>query len=304
MSRARRGARAVHGVLLLDKPLGLSSNAALQRVKRCFNAAKAGHTGSLDPLASGVLPICLGSATRLAGLLLDADKSYRATVQLGVRTTTGDAEGEAVAHSDPALLPDGALQAAVPRFLGARKQVPPMYSALKHQGRPLYALARRGVEVERAARDIMVHELRVISRNADQFTFEVRCSKGTYVRTLAEDWAAAVGQCGYLVALRRTTLGRFDERALVTLATVEQTADMPARDALLAPLECLLEGWPRVIASDVQAGRLRHGQAERLESAPRSGHVAVFNASGGVLCLAEMDANGCVAPRRWLAPEC
>ncbi|TAM12388.1 MAG: tRNA pseudouridine(55) synthase TruB [Nevskiaceae bacterium] len=301
MNRPRREVRAVHGVLLLDKPLGLTSNAALQRVKRVFHAAKAGHTGSLDPLATGVLPICLGNATRLAGYLLDADKRYRATVRLGVKTTTGDAEGSPVAHSDPSTLTLAALQAAAARLTGAQTQIPPMYSALKHHGQPLYALARQGLEVERAARDIRIDELRVLTLDAVEFSFEVRCSKGTYVRTLAEDWLAAVGQCGHLVALRRTALGDFDERTLTTLDALEQLPDAAARDALLHPIAALLADWPQVVADAAQAARLEHGQPIRFEGAPAAGRVAVFTAGGQALCLAQVDAEGWVAPSRWLA---
>ena len=180
--------RKVDGILLLDKPLGLSSNTALQIVRRLYNADKAGHTGSLDPLATGLLPVCLGEATKLCGYLLDADKRYRARVRLGARTSTGDAEGEVVATSDPALASRAALEAAIPRFLGEIEQVPPMHSALKRDGQPLYRLARAGIEVERAPRRVRIRELRLLDWNGTEFEFEVACSKGTYVRTLAEDW--------------------------------------------------------------------------------------------------------------------
>lgn len=301
MSRPRRDVRAVHGVLLLDKPLGLTSNAALQRVKRIFHAAKAGHTGSLDPLATGVLPICLGNATRLAGDLLDADKCYRATVRLGVKTTTGDAEGSPVAYSDPATLTAAALRAAAAGLTGAQRQVPPMHSALKHHGQPLYELARQGLDVERAARDIRIDELRVLAMDPTEFSFEVRCSKGTYVRTLAEDWLAAVGQCGHLVALRRTALGTFGERTLTTLDALERLPDAASRDALLHPIAALLADWPHAVADAVQAARLGHGQPVELAGAPAAGRVAVFDAGGQALCLARVDAQGRVAPSRWLA---
>ncbi len=221
--------RSVDGILLLDKPLGLSSNAALQIVKRLYNAEKAGHTGSLDPLASGLLPICLGEATKLGAYLLDADKRYRARVRLGTATASGDAEGAVVATSDPAALSRGQLEAAIPRFLGAITQIPPMYSAIKREGRPLYTLARAGIEVERAAREVSIHELKLLSFGDGEFEFELRCSKGTYVRTLAEDWAAAVNQRAHLSALRRTGVGGFDAGAMVPLEWLQQALAPAAR---------------------------------------------------------------------------
>lgn len=287
---------------MLDKPKGLSSNGALQRVKHAYQAAKAGHTGSLDPLATGVLPICLGNATKLAAYLLDADKRYRATVRLGISTATGDAEGEAIAHSDPAELEADALIAAGQTFLGPQKQVPPMYSALKRNGRPLYELARKGIEVERPARDITIHQLEVISQDADSFTFEVTCSKGTYIRTLAEDWCAAVGQCGHLSTLRRTGFAHFDESSLMTLDEIEAASDLQQRDALLRPLSCLLEDWPRVCVTTQQAQHLVHGQSIRLPAPVSPGRLAVFDAtSAQVLCIAQADESGhVIAPRRWI----
>ncbi len=235
MQKARAPRRKVDGILLLDKPLGLSSNTALQIVRRLYNADKAGHTGSLDPLATGLLPVCLGEATKLCGYLLDADKRYRARVRLGARTSTGDGEGEVVATSDAALVSRADLEAAIPRFLGEIEQVPPMYSALKRDGEPLYRLARAGIEVERAPRRVHIRELRVLDFDGLHFDFEVACSKGTYVRTLAEDWAAAVGQQAHLSALRRTGLEPFDASAMVALEPLEQTGEGAARCPAAAP---------------------------------------------------------------------
>ncbi|MGH8431877.1 MAG: tRNA pseudouridine(55) synthase TruB, partial [Solimonas sp.] len=209
-SRPRIPRRAVNGILLFDKPRGFSSNDALQRVKRLFRAEKAGHTGNLDPLATGLLPICFGQATKLCGHLLDSDKRYLARVKPGEKTTTGDTEGEVIQRSDAGLLSREALEAVLPAFTGTIRQVPPMYSALKHQGQRLYELAREGVEVERQPREVAIHELRLTAFEPGGFELDVRCSKGTYIRTLAEDLAAALGQCAHLVALRRTEVAPFE----------------------------------------------------------------------------------------------
>jgi tRNA pseudouridine55 synthase len=292
----------VHGIVLLDKPLGLSSNAALQRVKRLYRAAKAGHTGSLDPLASGLLPLCFGEATKLSAYLLDADKTYRGRALLGVATTTGDAEGEPVKQSDASGVTRADLENAIPRLLGAVRQVPPMYSALKRDGRPLYELARAGIEVERAPRDIVIHELRILSFVDCVFEFEVRCSKGTYVRTLAEDWAAAIGQAAHLVGLRRIGLGPFGEADMVPIEQLEQAAEEgeAALNRYLRPPAVAVAGWPRAVADAAQARTLACGQAVRIAGAPPRGRLAVFDEAGALLGLAEIDAEGRVAPRRWL----
>jgi tRNA pseudouridine55 synthase len=299
MQKSRVPRRKVDGILLLDKPLGLSSNTALQIVRRLYNADKAGHTGSLDPLATGLLPICLGEATKLCGYLLDADKRYRASVRLGSRTSTGDAEGQVVATSDPALLDRAALEAAIPRFLGEIEQVPPMYSALKRDGEPLYRLARAGIEVERKARRVRIGELRLLHWGGTEFEFEAACSKGTYVRTLAEDWAAAVGQQAHLSALRRTGLEPFDAAAMVGLERLESLAP-DQRDALLLPPAAALAGWPRLEVDAGLAQRLARGQAVRAGQG--SGLHAVFGPDGRLLGIAEADGAGTLAPRRWLNP--
>jgi tRNA pseudouridine55 synthase len=298
MQKTRAPRRNVDGIVLLDKPLGLSSNTALQIVRRLYNAEKAGHTGNLDPLATGLLPICLGQATKLSAYLLDADKRYRARVRLGIRTSTGDAEGEAVAESDPSALSREQLEAAIPQFLGAIEQVPPMYSALKRDGQPLYRLAREGLEVERAPRQVRIRELRVLDYDGLHFEFEVACSKGTYVRTLAEDWAAAVGQQAHLAALRRTGVAPFDAGAMVTLERLENEPES-GRDALLLPPATALAGWPRLAVDQALAGRLGHGQTVAVQAA--AGLLAVFNEAGGLLGIAESDGAGRLAPKRWLA---
>jgi len=293
--------RDIDGILLLDKPAGLSSNAALQRVRRLYRARKAGHTGSLDPLATGVLPVCLGQATKISGLLLDADKGYVATLALGSATTTADAEGEVVERAAVPPLDAANVQRVLAGFLGTRPQRPPMYSALKHQGERLYVLARRGVEVERPARPIVIRELRLLALDGQQLEFEVYCGKGTYVRTLGEDLARALGTVGHLAGLRRTRFGPFDGRPLVTLATLESlasTGQESVLDELLLPCDAALGGYPAVTVSAEQSLRLRHGQG--VESAAPAGmRVRVYGPDGALLGLGEASADGCrVVPVR------
>ena len=297
----RRRRRAVNGILLLDKPLGLSSNTALQRAKRLFQAVKAGHTGSLDPLATGVLPICFGEATKLSSYLLDADKTYVGRARLGVSTTTGDAEGTPLRHSDASAVNGAMLEAAIGALLGPQRQIPPMYSALKHSGVPLYTLAREGLEVERAPRDIVVHALRLLAFENDEFEFELRCSKGTYVRTLAEDWAGRLGQAAHLVALRRTALGALQIADTVDFARLDAQADNPAAlDAYLLPPLAAVADWPRYVASDDDLRWLSQGRVLAAGSGPAAGACAVVDAQGRLRGLADVGADGRIAPRRWL----
>ncbi|HUP91960.1 MAG TPA: tRNA pseudouridine(55) synthase TruB [Solimonas sp.] len=295
--------REVSGILLYDKPLGLSSNQALQQVKRLFRADKAGHTGSLDPLATGMLPICFGAATRLCGYLLDSSKRYRAWVQLGARTATGDAEGEVIERSDPGLATRAALEAVLPRFVGPITQVPPMYSALKHEGERLYALARQGIEVERAARMVEIHELRVENFAGGAFELEVHCSKGTYIRTLAEDLARAAGQCAHLAGLRRLEVAPFHGRDMVGRERLQHAAgeSEPALDRLLLPAAAALAGWPQIAVDSDRARRLAHGQTVAPHAEAPQGRVAVLDEGGELLGIAESGADGRLVPRRWFA---
>jgi tRNA pseudouridine55 synthase len=269
-----------------------------------LRAAKAGHTGSLDPLATGLLPICLGQATKLSGYLLDSDKRYRVRVAVGACTATGDAEGPVTRHSDAATLSRTALARALRDFTGAIRQQPPMYSALKHAGRPLYELARQGREVDRAARPVRVLELQLLAFEPGTFELDVRCSKGTYIRTLVEDIAAAAGQCAHVAALRRLEAGPFREADMVSAATLEQAADagLPALDALLLPPAAALAGWPRVRVDAAQARRLARGQPVAPDAPPARGRVAVTDAADALLGIGEMQADGLLAPRRWLVP--
>jgi len=260
--RARIPRRAVHGVLLLDKPVGLSSNDALQKAKRLYRAEKAGHTGTLDPLASGLLPLCFGAATKFSQVSLDADKAYRATLKLGETTTTADAEGE-VLRRRPVAVHRAGIEAACARFTGAIDQVPPMHSALKKDGRALYDYARAGIEVERAPRRVSIHRIDIVEWHHDRLVIDVRCSKGTYIRTLAEDIGEALGCGAHLGALRRTACGPLAVEQALTLQAL-QAMDEPERDALLQPADTLLADWPQVRLNDDDAGRFLSGLRRRV----------------------------------------
>ncbi len=301
--RPRAAWRTVDGIVLLDKPQGLSSNQALQRVRRIFRARKAGHTGSLDPLATGVLPLCFGQATKVAGFLLDADKTYRAVLSLGARTATGDREGEVVERVTVPALERAAVEAVLGRFLGASEQVPPMYSALKRDGEALYTLARRGIEVERAPRPVRIGALTLRELAADQLEFEVTCSKGTYVRTLGEDLARALGTVGHLAALRRISVGgAFAAATPHPLAALEGLeGDEAALDALLLPLDAALAGYPAVTLGASEVTRFRHGQTVGVKATPAA-RVRLYAPGGTFLGIGESDAAGCsVRPVRLMA---
>jgi tRNA pseudouridine55 synthase len=292
--RARIPRRAVHGVLLLDKPLGLSSNDALQKAKRLFRAEKAGHTGTLDPLASGLLPLCFGAATKFSQVSLDADKRYRATLKLGQTTTTGDAEG-ALLQQRAVAVTRADIDAAVARFSGAIDQLPPMHSALKHAGRALYEYARKGVEVERAPRRVTIHRIAVIELQGDTLMLDVLCSKGTYIRTLAEDIGAALGCGAHLSALRRTASGALRVEDALTLDALAAMTEAE-RDARLAPADALLAGWPRVQLPDDEAGRFLTGLRRRIALAD-SPAVRVYGPHDAFLGSAHIAAGELIADR-------
>jgi len=275
--RPRIQRRAVHGVLLLDKPLGLSSNDALQKAKRLYRAEKAGHTGTLDPLATGLLPLCFGAATKFSQTSLDADKSYRATLKLGVTTTTADAEGDVV-QTRGVNVTRAQLQAACDRFTGPIQQVPPMYSALKRDGKPLYEYARAGIEVEREARAVTIHTIDIADLDNqgehDAWTIDVRCSKGTYIRTLAEGIGAALGCGAHLSALRRTGSGALSLDAALTLDQLAAMSDAE-RDASLMDADALLADWPVVRLGSEDAGRFLSGLRRRTDL-PDAPNVRVY----------------------------
>jgi tRNA pseudouridine55 synthase len=257
--------RAVHGVLLLDKPLGTTSNHALQRAKRLLRAEKAGHTGTLDPLASGLLPLCFGAATKFAQACLDADKRYRATLALGERTVSGDRETPVIERRE-VTVDRAAVDVACRRFTGLIDQVPPMHSALKKDGKALYDYARAGVEIEREARRVTIHRIDVVSFQGSELTLDVSCSKGTYIRTLADDIGQALGCGAHLSALRRTGAGRLDVHDAVTLDALEALSESE-RDTLLKPTDCLLADWPAVRLPSDEAGRFLSGLRRRVDGA-------------------------------------
>jgi len=287
---------AVDGVLLLDKPSGPSSNAVLQRARRLLGAARAGHTGTLDPLASGLLVVALGEATKFSGALLEADKAYRARIALGARTDTGDAEGNVLSRSDVAVSESG-LRAALERFRGEIDQVPPMHAAIKHEGRPLYVYARRGESVDRAARRIAIHRLDLETFEGDAATLYVECSKGTYIRTLAEDIGEALGCGAHVAALRRLAVGPFTVEQSVGLADLEGLSTEERRTRLLPP-QVLLASWPRLRLESALAARFRLGQ--EVPAGAGEGRVAVFGEDETFLGAGEV-SGGTLRPRRLVA---
>ncbi len=284
-------------MLLFDKPLELSSNTALQKVRRLFSAEKAGHTGTLDPLATGLLPVCFGEATKFTIALLDADKRYHATIRLGQRTTTGDAEGE-VTETRPVDVNEAQVLAVLQKFMGETQQLPPMYSAIKHQGKPLYEYIRKGETVERELRTVFIHELKLERLQENELEFSVLCSKGTYVRTLAEDISEQLGCGGHLIALRRTGIGEFNLDAAYTLPQLE-AMDAAQRDACLLPLDSLVQNLPRLELDAVQANRLAQGQRLGLTDAFPDGKRRLY-ADGCFIGLGELSA-GRLSPSRLLS---
>jgi len=285
--------RAIDGVLLLDKGVGLSSNAALQRVRRLYRAEKAGHTGTLDPLASGLLPICFGEATKFAHMLLEGDKTYAATVRLGITTTTGDAEGDPV-DQRPVAVSRADIEAALDRFVGPIAQIPPRHAALKYRGRNYYEYAREGIDIPRVAREVIVHELALQRWTPPDVELDVRCGKGTYVRVLAEDLGTALGCGAHLAALRRVASGGFDVGDAMSLEALEALDDN-ARDARLMPVDTLLASLARLDLDAGDAWRLERGQAIAVGDLPDADYRAY--AAGRFVGVARANA-GVLRPRR------
>ncbi len=303
MGRKTRKGRSVDGIVLLDKPVSFGSNQVLQRVKRLFNARKAGHTGSLDKLASGLLPICLGEATKFSTFLLNSDKRYQAVFKLGVVTTTGDAEGEVTESHDYTPFSRQQLEAVVGKFTGEIEQIPPMYSAIKHKGQRLYKLAHQGLEVEREPRRITIYSLELRDFGDDFIAVEVLCSKGTYIRTLAEDMGKALGCGAHVKALRRTGVGPFEASQMIALERLEQLAekDFDALDAVLVPMEAALAGWPDVRLPENAAFYLKKGQPVLVPKSPTRGWVRLFASGDRFIGAGEVLDDGRIAPRRLIA---
>ena len=286
--------KQVDGVLLLDKPIGLTSNDALQKARRLFSAAKGGHTGTLDPLATGLLPLCFGEATKFSADLLDADKTYEAELKLGVTTDSGDAEGQIVATVAVDVEKESIFK-ALPQFIGAIQQVPPMHSALKRNGRPLYELARKGIEVEREPRAVTIHAIDVLSFAGDHLSLRVACSKGTYIRVLAADIGKALGCGAHLTGLRRTVVGDLGLAGSVTLAELE-ALDEAGRSEHLKPVDALLHSLPLVTVAGEAAERFRHGNPVDL-AAGLAGKIRVY-ADGRLIGIGEPGADGRLWPKR------
>ncbi len=305
MAQVKRIRRAVNGILVFDKPLGMSSNQALQKVRWLLNAEKAGHTGSLDPLATGVLPLCFGEATKYSQYLLDADKGYRTVAQLGVTTTTGDAEGDVLERRE-VTVGRSELEQALVGFRGDIKQIPPMYSALKKDGQPLYKLARAGEVVEREARSVTISRLEVEAFEPPLATLEVACSKGTYIRTLVEDLGQQLGCGAHVAELRRTQAGPFSLAQAVSLEALEAAhaeSGSEALDAFLLPVDSGLQHWPLVELSAHSAYYWLHGQPVRAPGAPAFGLLRVVDEQGRFIGIGEVSDDGRLAPRRLIRSE-
>ncbi len=293
--------RSLNGVLLLDKNSGASSNRVLQQIKRLYKASKAGHTGSLDPLASGVLPICFGEATKFARFLLDADKTYLVTAKLGIITDSGDAEGAIIATN---TIPEFTLEhikSTIATFMGAGKQIPSMFSALKHNGQPLYKFARQNITIERPARDIFVHSYKLLAMTADTLTCEISCSKGTYIRSLIEDLGMALGCGAHVIMLRRTKAGPFAIENAYSFSDLEQHSYL---DDLLLPMECLLSGVKKVFLSDSDSQLIRNGrEIHNFTSELDTGIVALLTIKNELLGIGEARNDGNIVPLRLVATQ-
>lgn len=306
MSKPRKRGRDIHGVFLLDKPQGMSSNDIMQKVKRIFQANKAGHTGALDPLATGMLPICLGEATKFSQFLLDADKRYLVTAKLGERTDTSDAEGQIVETRDVKVKTPEILT-ALEQFRGDILQVPTMFSALKHNGKPLYEYARQGITVEREARPITIFELNFIEYNAPYLTLEVHCSKGTYIRTLVDDLGEVLGCGAHVTMLRRTAVADYPTEKMLdwhTLQSLAEQQDLSLLDALLLPMDTAVAKLPTLTLNESQAQGIRFGQRVKFNN-PNSlqGLVRLFSHENRFLGVAVIDENNVIRPQRLVVYE-
>ncbi|MBL4582683.1 MAG: tRNA pseudouridine(55) synthase TruB [Gammaproteobacteria bacterium] len=299
MAKRKKG-RSIDGIVILDKAIGLSSNRALQEVKRIFDAQKAGHTGSLDPLATGVLPLCLGEATKVSQFLLDSDKKYRAKVKLGVRTDSGDSEGNVLESCADFQVSQQQIEKALIPFRGEIEQVPPMYSALKVNGVPLYKMARKGQTIEREARQITVYSIELTAFEGDELELEIACSKGTYIRTIADDLGQALGCGAHIIALRRTQAGAFTEADCVTTQQLIEECEsggLSVIDEHLIPMDKAIEDLPEVVLPSITASFIKNGQAVLVRHLPEEGLVRLYE-EGQFIGIGCIDDDGKVAPRR------
>ena len=303
MSRNKKG-NDIDGILLLDKPLGRSSNSALQKVRYLFNAKKAGHTGSLDPLATGVLPICFGQASKVSAYLLDSDKRYTFTAQLGETTTTGDKEGDILQTRDVTPFTEAQIENVLEKFRGGIEQIPPMYSALKHNGQPLYKLARQGIEIERKARNVTIHELTLLSMTDDTITVDAHCSKGTYIRTLAQDIGEALGFGAHLSMLRRTDVSPFDCSKLYTIEDIEKLAEAGELEDTLLPIDSALIKLPSITLNEADANRVRNGLKASRPDVPESDMIKMYLEDGEFIgigrCSYSEQGDNQLAPKRMM----
>ncbi len=299
-SGRRRKAELVNGLLLLNKPAGITSNRALQKIKRLLNASKAGHTGSLDPAATGMLPLCFGEATKVCAYLLNADKTYRVTARLGEATDTGDADGQVIETAPVPVLDDHGWRKIIAGFVGDIEQVPPMYSALKKDGKRLYELARQGITVERQARKLRIHDIQLLEARGSRLVLRVHCSKGTYIRTLVEDIAKAAGTLAHAASLHREQVGDFSAADMLDLPTAVATVDADGPQALrerLMPPDAALASWPDVAIDSVAAGKFSGGQSVPVANAGL-GLVRVYDDQKIFLGVGELSTTGKLAPKR------
>ena len=297
---SKRNRRQISGIVLLDKGQGLSSNAALQEVKHLYEAAKAGHTGSLDPLATGVLPLCLGEATKVSQFLLNSDKAYRARIKLGVRTDSGDRDGNIVSQADASQISEREIKHELEHLMGVIQQVPPMHSAIKRDGVPLYKLARKGIEVEREAREVEIYDIGLLRTEGDEIEVEVSCSKGTYIRTLADDLGERLGCGAHISGLRRTQAGAFLEQQCVTVETLKQIKEaegLVGLDRILVPMDRAVEQLPAVRLPSIAADSVQHGQSVLVRHLPAEGLVRLYEEEQ-FIGIGVIDDDGKVAPRR------
>lgn len=299
MAKRKKG-RSINGIVILDKAIGMSSNRALQEVKRIYDARKAGHTGSLDPLATGVLPLCLGEATKVSQFLLDSDKKYRAKLKLGVRTDSGDSEGCEIERHTEFQVSRQQIEAALKEFEGEIEQVPPMHSALKVNGVPLYKMARKGQVVEREARRITVYSIELTAFEGDELELEIACSKGTYIRTIADDLGQALGCGAHIIALRRIQAGVFTEEDCVTTQELKEefeSGGTAAIDERLIPMDEAIADLPEVVLPSITASFIKNGQPVLVRHLPEEGLVRLYEEEKfiGIGCI---DDDGKVAPRR------